>query len=210
MYRFTDTEFDSQNDGVRDTNRNANWRSDRSQDHELNDFFVGAEFEPGGKLSGEVKVGYGSKDWKNTRDISGNVLNDHDTWLAETSVTYQPTERTGLTLMFQRSQLGSTDTDTSTYDNTILGLTLRQELIHRFTLIAGAEWNQNDYQDEPVGRPEKRYDIYTFNAGVDYKANRWLTFGVNYRYKEKNASDTAYATGEYEVNALSAKASAAF
>lgn len=210
MYRFTDTEYDSQNDGVRDTNRNANWRSDRSQDHELSDFFIGAEFEPGGKLSGEVKLGYGSKDWKNSRDISGNVLNDHDTWLAETSVTYQPTERTAVTLMLQRSQLGSTDTDTATYDDTLVGLSLRQELINRFTLIAGIQWNRNDYQDEPVGRPEKRYDIYTYDLGLDYNANRWLTLGVNYRYKEKDASDAAYETGEYEVNGISAKATAAF
>ncbi len=204
QYRRTQAEYDEQNDGI------DGWNSTNSRDYNLNDYFIGARFEPGGKLSGEIKLGYGEQEFDNAIDKDGNPYVDESSWVAETTVNYQPMKKTRLSLNLQRSFKGAPDVDSSSYEDTLVGLTLGQELGNRFSLDLGFEWNKNDYLNENPGRPEKYFDIYTFKGALDYRIQDWLTAGLEYKYKSKQASHTEYKDSEYDNNVIGVRLSAMF
>jgi len=210
QYRQTKAEYDSQNDGVYDKNYNRSWSSSTSQDYNLHDYFVGARFEPGGKLSGEIKLGYGDKKFDNKKDINDRDYEDDSSWLAETTVSYQLKKRTLLSLNLQRSQKGSPDVDASSYIDTLVGLSLNQDLVNRFSLNLGVEWADNDYLNESPGKSIKYFNIYTGKGSLYYKIQDWLKAGLTYEYKSKKASNSDYKDLEYNTNILSVSLSAVF
>jgi len=210
QYRQTKGEYDSQNDGVYDKSYNQSWNSNTSQDYNLNDYFLGARFEPGGKLSGEIKLGYGNKKFDNKLDIDGRKYEDESSWIAETTVSYQMKKRTLLSLNLQRSQKGSPDADASSYIDTLVGLSLDQDLANRLSFNLGAEWVNNDYLNEESGKANKAFNIYTVKGGLGYKIQDWLKAGLNYEYKSKKASNSDYESSEYNTNILSVSLRAMF
>ena len=216
QYRKTDAEYDSQNDGIPILGATPAWNSTNSQDYRLNDYFIGAKFEPGGKLSGEVKLGYGNKKFDNEYDNTGHKYEDKGSWVAETTVTYQPAQRTRLSLNVYRSHKGSPDADASSYLDTLVGLSLNQELANRLSFNLGVEWINYDYLNEVSGSSNKYFNIYTIKGGLGYKIQDWLTAGLRYEYKSKKASDGTGSSGipyenlEYDTNILSVSLSAVF
>lgn len=204
QYRRTNSEYTEQNDGI-DT-----WNSSNSQDYALNDYFIGARFRPGGKLSGEIKLGYGDKNFENDQDKDGNDYEDDEAWIAETNVGFQITAKTGLSIRLMRLHEGSPDSDAASFISTTLGLDLSQILVNRLSLNAGVEYNDLDYQNEVTGRPEKSFDIYAVKAGIQYDIKDWLFTGLNVTYKSKQASDNQYETDEYDITTLSLSIMALF
>jgi hypothetical protein len=202
-YRNTKAEYDKQNDGVYDFGRGAYWTDGTSQDYTKNDVFVGAKFNPGGKLGGAIKLGWGSKDYDNDLDIAGNPYKDMDGWISETAIYWQALARTLWTVELGRSFEGSPDADAAGYIDMYFKLFLRQGMANRLTGILGFEYNNNDYEDEIAGRPKKEFDIYGVTAGLEYEIKKWLTAGLEWEYKTKEASDGAYATQEYDRNVVS-------
>ena len=200
-YRYTQAEYDKQNDGVRDYNRGADWSASTSQDYTKNDVFIGAKFNPGGKLGGAVKVGWGSKDYDNKRDIDNNPYKDMDGWISETAFYWQAMARTLWTVELGRSFEGSPDADAAGYIDMYFKLFLRQGMANRLTGILGFEYNNNDYENEAAGRPEKEFDIYGVTVGLDYEIQKWLTTGLQWEYKTKEAS-SGYANQEYDRNVV--------
>lgn len=75
-------------------------------------------------------------------------------------------------------------------------------MANRLTGILGFEYNNNDYENEVAGRPQKEFDIYGVTAGLEYEIRKWLTTGLQWEYKTKDASDAAYATQEYDKNVV--------
>ncbi len=213
QYRRTNAEYDSQNDGISIA---PDWNSINSQDYRLNDYFIGARFEPGGKLSGEVKLGYGDKKFDNEFDNNDQKYKDDSSWVAETVVNYQPAQRTRLSLSLQRSHKGSPDNDASSYLDTLVGLSLNQDLANRLSFNLGVEWINNDYLNERSGSDKKYFNTYVARGGLGYKIQDWLTAGLKYEYKSKKASDGAdnsgnpYLNSEYDTNILSVSLSAMF
>ena len=104
-YRQGVTVYDKQNDGVN------GWSDTTSQDNTFSSYFIGFRFEPGGKLSGEIKLGLGNKNYDNEVDKNGNNYKDIDSWVAETNVNFQARAKTIFTLNLQRSLKGSPDSD---------------------------------------------------------------------------------------------------
>ncbi|MFC1816100.1 outer membrane beta-barrel protein [Thermodesulfobacteriota bacterium] len=196
QYRRTQAEYDEQNDGV------LGWRSATSQDYTLNDYFLGARSEPGGKLNGQIKIGYGDKNFDNTIDKDDKRYQDLSSWIAETLLNWQARQRTRWTFKLSRSHQGSPDADAASYIDTIIGLGLNQGMANRLTLKLGFEYNKNDYQNEVAGRPDKYFDIYTHTAGLDWAINEWLTAGLSYKRLNKTASNAQYKTSEYDSNIL--------
>ncbi|MEW6672080.1 MAG: outer membrane beta-barrel protein [Thermodesulfobacteriota bacterium] len=201
-YRYTKAEYDKQNDGVFDYGRGANWSSATSQDYIKNDVFIGAKFNPGGKLGGAVKLGWGNKKFDNDFDIAANPYEDMDGWISETAVYWQAMARTLWTVELGRSFEGSPDADAAGYIDTYFKLSLRQGMANRLTAILGFEFNSNDYENEAAGRPKKEFDIYGVTAGLDYEIQKWLTAGLQWEYKTKEAGDGAYAAQEYDRNVV--------
>jgi hypothetical protein len=212
QYRRTDAEYDTQNDGINMVpfGGTSVWNSNNSQDYNLNDFFLGARFDPGGKLSGEIKLGWGDKNFENRVDKDLNTYKDSDSFIAETRVSFKASERMNLNLNLQRSLVGSPDADSSSYIDTTFGLAIDHAFIpERLIGKLGTEWNTNDYQDEFPGKAEKSFDTFTFTAGLDYNIKEWLSAGVGYEYKDKEASNT-YEASEYTSNIFSVMLSAMF
>jgi len=201
-YRYTQAEYDKQNDGVFDFLRGTNWSSSTSQDYIKNDVFIGMKFQPGSKLSGAVKLGWGNKDYDNKFDPIGNPYRDTDGWISETVVFWQALARTLWTVELGRSFEGSPDVDAAGYIDTHFKLKLRQGMANRLTGLLGFEYNNNDYENEVAGRPQKEFDIYAVTAGLEYEIRKWLTTGLQWEYKTKDASDVAYATEEYDRNVV--------
>lgn len=196
QYRYTQADYDKQNDGV------LGWSAATSQDYTKNDFFVGVRFNPGSKLEGELKVGYGTKEFDNQFDVLGNKYEDDSGWISETQIAWQARERTRLTLDLRRSFEGSPDAVSSSYIDTTVGLGLIQNLANRLSANLAFKYNNNDYQNEVAPNPSKAFDIYTATAGLNYEIKKWLTTGIEYEYTSKNASNAVYETSEFDRNAV--------
>jgi len=199
-YANISTEYDRQNEGERDPNRGVNWSSDTSQDNRQERYWLGVRVDSGGKLDGELRVGYGSQAFDNARDANGRPYEDWDGVVAAGTVWYRPTTRSLLTLNLQHTPLGSPDAEAAMYVNTLVELSLRQELAHRFAARVAGQWSYDDYKYEPPGVPEKNFSRYRLVAGLDWTIRSWLTLGLEYAWEEKTASDEAYADSAYRAN----------
>ena len=124
-----------------------------------------------------------------------------DGWISETAFYWQAMARTLWTVELGRSFEGSPDADAAGYIDMYFKLFLRQGMANRLTGILGFEYNNNDYQDEAAGRPEKEFDIYGVTVGLDYEIQKWLTTGLQWEYKTKEAS-SGYANQEYDRNVV--------
>ena len=205
QYRRTDNEYVAQNDDVFDPDRGVTWSDDTSMDNSTDDYFLGARFKPGGKLEGEIKLGYTDINHDNDYDPTGKKYDDDSTWAAETQVTYNATERTQLSLDLQRAYRGSSDSaDVSYYIDSLIGMGLVQKFAYRLSLNAYLSYSDWDYQNEGPGFPGKSFDIYTVRVGLGWDINEFLMAGMSYQYRTKDASDDQYESEEYTKNTVSA------
>lgn len=202
QYRYLDANYDEQNDGVYDPGRGKPWTSDTSQDYKINDVFLGARFKPGAKLDGEVKVGYGTKDYENEFDIDGNKYEDFGDWVAETLVGWQARERTKFTFELRRSFEGSPDADAAGYIDTKLSLMWDQKLAHRLSSKVAGRWNANNYEDVAPGLPDKFFNIYVAWFVLKWDIKKWLHVGVDYEFTSKQATESFYDGETYDRNQL--------
>ena len=191
-YRWAQTEYEEQNDGV------LGWSAETSQDHTKSSYYIGARFEPGGRLSGDIRFGWGEKLWGNLSNRDGHFYRDQDSWLADTSVTYDATARMRITLGITRSHAGSPDGVAAGTLDTRLTAGVSQKLGVRFSAKLGLGYTNIDYQDENPGNAEKTLELYELTVGLDYEIRPWLKTGLSYRYQDKQAGDAAYLTDEYE------------
>ena len=168
------------------------------------------DFEPGGKLSGEIKIGFGTKNFNNKIDKYGNNYKGIDSWIAETSVNFQARAKTSFVLNLQRSHKGSPDSDAASYIDTLAGLSLSQKIVNRLYLSLGFDWTNNDYQNEISEKPEKFFNIYTAKCGFGYNIRDLFHAGLEYKYMSKQASDKAYETSEFDSNIYSFRLSILF
>lgn len=208
-FRRTSVEFDQQNDGI-DLDENGTvgadeWRSDNSQDHDLNDLFFGARFNPGGKLTGEAKVGYQTVSFKNDEDRNDNSYNDDNAFLMEVNLSYMPTPRTEIILVARRSRAVSysadADTDASaSYIDVYGSLELIQKLMDRFTLDLSFSRNMNDYLDVKQGNDDKILYTHTLKADLSYDIKNWLKTGVSVIRTDKTATSDTYENEEFTSN----------
>jgi hypothetical protein len=187
-YRFTDATYDRQNAAT-------------AQDHQLHDFLVGFRFEPGGKLNGAVKLGYGSKSFDNGLDSFNNSFEDNNTWLIETNVNFQFSEITNMGFRFIRSIEGSPDNDAASYVDTTIGFDIRHQVKHKTFFKSGLAWTNSDYRDERPNIPNKYFNLYSIYLGIDYNIQEWLRTGFKYSYDTKTASHSMwYDAVEYSNN----------
>ena len=216
QYLHQKIEFDRQDSGlIANAALMTVWNSANSQDHEINSYFIGARVIPGGILTGELKLGYSTIEFQNSADVNGNPYNDDSYFIMEASIDYHPLEKTSLSLTIQRSKQVSVSADTAgdvsaTYLKTDAGLELTQNFTHRISMNAGLDWSHRDYLDVSPGNPDKYFNLYTAKLGADYLIGSWLTVGLEYQYRDNQASDTQYSTDEYTVNSVGIKVTGSF
>jgi len=207
QFRRVNNEYDSQNDGV------AGWTSDTSQDNDVSSFFLGARFKPGGKLSGDIKFGWGDKKFANVVDKDGNEYEDPDSVVAETNLRYKMSEKTSLSIRLTRAHKGSPDEfdeDGNSYIDTVFGVTLNQKLGSRLAAQLSGSWNNQDYDKMPAGAATKEYNKLDFVAGLTYSIQDWLKAGAQYRFNNREADSAAYKGKEFDSNTFTVSVSALF
>jgi hypothetical protein len=198
QYNYLDASYDEQDNGVFDPGRGAFWSSDTSQDYEINAFLLGARFKPGGKLEGQISLGYGTKEYKNLFDIDGNKYEDVGDWVAQTLAGWQARERTKFTFELRRSFEGSPDADASGYIDTKLSLMWDQQMAHRLSFKLAGRWNANNYEDVTAGQPDKFFNIYTVWTVLKWNIKRWLYIGIDYEFTSKQATESFYDGQTYD------------
>lgn len=204
-YDRTQAEYVKQNDGTA-----LGWSSTTSQDNTENSYYLGVRFEPGGKLSGDVKLGWGERVWENAVDRDGHGYRDHGTWIADTSVRYDATAKTSISLYLTRGHYGSPDVVSASIVDTSAVVGLRQKIGIRFSLDLQVRYTSLDYKHETPGNPEKVLDAVDYTLGLDYEAKTWLKAGLKYQYKTKAANEVDYLVDEYEVSIISTQIAATF
>lgn len=192
-YRYQMREYTDADDSIK-----AGYNDDTSQDFDYHKLFLGLHWDTTAKITGDLKFGYGMKNYDNDQNWLGQEYEDNDTWLAETRLTYKLRARTRLTGKVSRSVRDSSSDDGSTeYENTKLGLGIKQGFMERFVFNANASVTFKDYDEATTGTyagQEREDDQYEGEVGVKYKANDWLTLGVNYTYvdRQSNFDDEEY------------------
>jgi hypothetical protein len=206
QYRHTMADYQDQNDGLGIygyEGQNIHWSDSTSMDYTLNDYFIGLRFAPGGKIAGEVKFGYGEKDYANSFDPFGAKYESENSWIAETLLTYSPVERTLLSINLQRAYDGTPDWDSASYLSTLLGVELDHKLTERINLGLALGWQYDDYLNEVSGLPKKYFNIYSAKAKVECEFYKYISGGLEYVYKNKTASDSLYDDDAYEKSVAS-------
>jgi hypothetical protein len=163
-----------------DFNSDFNW-------HRVN---TGLSWDATAKLSGELNVGYMWKKYKNefTDTTHTAMREDRNTWIAATSISYKPFTTTTLTLNIDRA-VRDTNAGTNEYfDDTGVGLSLKQVLLTKFVFNLSGQYSRNEY-NLPV--TDNRVDNnYTAITGLDYNIQDWMTVGISYKFMKKNCNIT--------------------
>lgn len=207
--QYTKAEYDEQSDGINYAN-GIQWNDSNSQNYELYDYYLGLRFRPGGKLSGEVKFGYGEKKFESEIDPFGRKYEDRESWIAQTKIDYWPTKRTLISGVLSRGHKGAPDIHSTSYLDTLIRLTFRHAVSERFSFFVVGEWNNNDYSNEYPTMPKKYYNIYGGRAGLDIAIMKWFSLGVEYTHTRKEASNDYYDYDEYENNIMLGYVKASF
>jgi hypothetical protein len=194
--RQTRAIYDKQNDG------HGIWSSATSRDSFRTTGFAGIRFDEGGRLSGEVKLGYAFKDYDNHRDPYGREYKKNDSWAAESSVDYQFRPRTRLTVLLNRSIEGAPDADSASFIHTSMGLRIAQRFGNRIYGGIGGSWGRYDYSDERDDLPQKTIDVYQVQADVQWRFTKWLFGGVQYALASKQANHHRYRLEEYDDHVI--------
>ena len=184
---------------------------DRKGDSKYHQANLGVSWDPGAKLSGEVSFGYMWKRYDNAFDAFGRTRDNRDTWVAATNIDFEATATTVLSLNIARTVRDIGSDSRIYFDDSAVGLNLRQTILTKFIAKAGVIMGFNEYnaaQALPPGASaldtvrfnaaEKRSDRnYIADLGLDYNIRDWLTFGVGYRYNRKTSN---YEVFEYMDN----------
>ena len=152
---------------------------------------VGLTWDAAAKFQGELNFGYQWKKYDNEFSPMGQRREDKDTWIAATSVSYQPTTTTNLSLTLSRA-LRDTNSETNEYfEDTAVGINAQQIILRKFTMALGVMYSKNDYNVPPgysTSGEDREDDNYLANIGIDYNIREWLTAGVAYNYNKKDSN----------------------
>jgi len=200
QYQYRDVEYPEQNDGDV-MSSGPPWSAATSQDNGQHLFYVGAQFSPFSKISGEVKIGYATIDHDNDMDRNGVRYEDENTWVARTRIGYQMRARTRFAFVLDRSykSTSSEASDAPGYFDTLVSVGVEQEMKNRLKATLDLDWNTLDYQKRGT---EKFFNIYRIRAGVTCDINRWLDMGIRYQFQNKVATKDQYEGDEYTINSI--------
>jgi hypothetical protein len=164
-------------------------------DYDWKSVRVGLTWAPGAKLSGEINFGYQWKDYDNRTDPAGNLYDDKNTWVASTAVNFTPRATTTISLSITRALRESGSNTNEYYEDTGIGVNLRQTLMPKLTLTAGLNYSKYEY-NLPIVNPRDD-DNYLVSIGLSYKIKDWLQASTGYNYNRK---DSNYRANDYTDN----------
>ena len=205
-YRIIDINYTNQDNG--DNTQGID--SATSQDAIFHQFFVGLNFDPTGKVKGELKLGAGHKDYDNDTDWNGKDYENVTTWLAETNLDWAVTAKTTLNAKFARALKDSTETYATRFTTTSVELGVRHTFFEQFTAYAASSYAQDDYDDTSSTLSSRHDRTFGAEAGLEYRFKNWiedwLTIGIGYSFEncESNFHDEEYLDHRTTLNFLAA------
>ncbi|MFA4915357.1 MAG: outer membrane beta-barrel protein [Syntrophales bacterium] len=178
--------------GERDYNTHYGTSSESNDsDSEWHRTNVGLTWDAAAKLQGELNFGYQWKEYNNGLTPTGAVREDKDTWIAATSINFQPTTTTNLALNLSRSTRDTASDTKEYFEDTGIGFTVQQGFMRKFTATLGMMWSKNDYNMPPAYNAtgeDREDDNYVTRLGIDYALRDWLTLNVGHVYNKKDSN----------------------
>ncbi|RZB29827.1 MAG: hypothetical protein SRB1_02107 [Desulfobacteraceae bacterium Eth-SRB1] len=172
--------------------------SDCGKDSKNHNLDFGLFWDQTEKLNGSVKVGYYWKKWDNAVNNGGVPLEDLNTWTITTHLGWKPLTRTTIMIDLTKGEVDSVDATYYSYDQFVAGLRLNQQVVNKLSITVGGNYEIDDYNNSAAGTPEKKFNLYQANAGINYQIMKWLRAGISYTYKKKDANQINAQTKDEE------------
>lgn len=163
--------------------------------------YLGVQFDPAGKLKGDVKFGYG---WKNYDESLPDRNNSPNSWMAATNVKFDQSKYTSYEFQALREFQDDYDFGNSGYYRTLVSLTAQHYFTNKIGAAATVAYQQSDYTDD-VAEPEtgelhRRNDnIWTFRVGGFYNIQKYLKTRLDYEYIDRSSNFNTYSFNEHRV-----------
>ncbi|MGE4442153.1 MAG: outer membrane beta-barrel protein [Desulfomicrobium sp.] len=205
-YRINDINYTNQDNG--DNTQGID--SDTSQDATFHQFFIGLNFDPTGKVKGELKLGVGRKDYENDTDWNGKEYEDVTTWLAETNLDWAVTAKTMINAKFARALKDSTESYATRFSTTSVELGVRHTFFEQFTAYATSSYTEDDYDNTSSTLSSRLDRTIGAGTGLEYRFKNWiedwLTIGIGYSFEncESNFHDEEYLDHRTTLSFLAA------
>lgn len=160
----------------------------------------GLAWDGGGKLGGELSLGWVWLDYDNDFDTNGIPYKNRNTWAAATSIDYRATATTALTFNLSRGIISTGAARQEYYDDTQVGINVSQDLLYKFSATGGFTYGRNDYNTlNYQGTEDRKDNNYNFNVGLKYKIQSWLNAGIRYRLMRKDSNDVTQTFTDNQV-----------
>jgi hypothetical protein len=164
---------------------------------------IGLQLDPGGRLRGELNVGYQMRTYENDFDSDGDPYADKDTWVAETAIHYLPDNKkvpeyeladyAMLSLNIWRNVHAVGAGTTDFFTETGIGGNVRYDVTPRFNLRWYGKLSTKDYRNasnEQVG----------WGAwGVNFTWRIWSWIGIDAGYAWEKQNSTINAN-DFEIS----------
>ena len=177
----------------------VNWRDYRlatdnngiNRDAVSKGLLLGLEFDPGGKLRGEIAAGIVNLNPKSP------LLRGYTGAEVRGSLVFSPRERTALTLDVFHGDVATVQQGANGRIDTRARLGIQQEVRHNLLLSAGVGWRQTKYR----GFFQKQNN-WGVDAEVEYLMNRRVSVALFASYLKRTIalSATGTAPGEFFLN----------
>lgn len=183
-YRIQICEYTAQQD-VHDNTLDIS--AEEAQDFKHHKFFTGFHWDATSKINGDLKFGFGRKDYDNDLNWNDLEYQDYNTWLAETAFIYKQTPKRSFNVKLSRSIEDSSDFGYTTYTRTVAGVGMSQMLGEKWEATGSFYYTFDDYKGG--GANAREDDKYKASLGVNYSVFKWLTIGLGYACTIRNSSD---------------------
>ncbi len=172
--------------GATQTDDDYNYNSD----YKWNLVSAGVTWDPGAKLSGEFNVGYQMLKYNNeyADAIQTSRREDKNSWTAATSITFQATASTDLSVNISRAIRNSGSDTNEQFLDTGIGFTFKQRLLTKLSLLGGVTYGRNAYNTLTPAGDLRTDDNYSANVGLKYDIQEWIGVGVGYNFSRKNSN----------------------
>jgi hypothetical protein len=175
--------------------------SSNDADYDRSRVNFGLNWDSGAKVGGELNLGWAWYNFKNELDASSPTpqrYQDEDTWVAATSVSFQPSEMTEFAFNLSRDLKSTGSQSHEFFIETQIGAEITQDFLEKFVAGVGATYAYQDYNTN--NREDRNIQL---NAGVDYIIMKWLSCGFEYIHMQKDSSSNSTADQQGRLNEYS-------
>ncbi len=157
----------------------------------------GLTWDSGGRLSGEINLGYQWNDHDNKHDQYGTRYKDKNNWIAATRFTFRQAEGRNIFFSLFRKQYMLDAGTSGWYVTTSAGVGIEQKFKAKYLFRLGYWHDINRFTTEGITPDyyeftDRRKDsIHRIQTGLKYSITEWLSAGVDYVLWKNHSSDSS-------------------